>query len=78
MARKRITHYAIFHTVGGTTDITLYYLDGRREVLPHVSVEEAAYIIDLLRYEKPWDYDAEHHRLMSADLEPIGEEERQW
>ncbi len=78
MTRKRITHYAIFHTVGSSTDMTLYYNDGKREVLSQLSIEEATYIIDLLRNEKPWDYDVESHMLMSADLEPIGEEERQW
>ncbi len=77
MTRERITHYAIVHTVGSTSNIVVYYRTGGQDTLTKVSTAEALYIIDLLRNEKPWDYDAERGQLVSAAREPIGEEERE-
>jgi len=57
MARKRVTHYALFHNVGGTSEINVYYEIGGADTIPNLSIAEARYIIDILRNEKPMDYD---------------------
>ena len=75
MARKRLTHYAVFHSVGGTTDLAVYYEAGGADSVFGLSITEASYIIDILRNEKPMDYDAVTKRFMSGAMEPVGEGE---
>jgi len=75
MARKRITHYAIFHNVGATSAINVYYQGGGASTISNLSIEEAHYLIDILRNEKPMDYDADRRRFLSGALEPVGEGE---
>jgi hypothetical protein len=75
MARKRLSQYAIFHNVGGLTDLAVYYEAGGADTISGLSIPEAGYIIDFLRNEKPIDYDAVTKRFLSGAAEPIGEEE---
>jgi hypothetical protein len=75
MARRRITHYAIFHNVGSTSEINVYYEGGGANTISGLSISEAAYIIDILRNEKPMDYDHDRRRFLSGSLEPVGEGE---
>lgn len=75
MARKRLTHYAIFHSVGGASDLVVYYEAGGADVINTLPIAEAGYIIDILRNEKPMDYDAVTKRFMSGEAEPVGEGE---
>jgi len=75
MARKRITHYAVFHNVGGTSSINVYYEVGGADTIPDLSIAESRYIIDILRNEKPMDYDHDRRRFLSGAAEPVGEGE---
>ena len=75
MARRIVGQYAVFENVGGTRDIAFYYDDGGADSLTGVSAEEAAYIVDLLRNEKPMSYDHDRKRLSTWSPEPVGEEE---
>lgn len=75
MARKLVTHYAVFHDVGSTSEISLYYQGGGRDVVSGIPVAEAAYLVDLLRNERPIAYDAERRRLFTSAAEPVGESE---
>jgi len=74
MARKRVTHYAIFHNVGQQSSINVYYQGGGANNIPNLSINEASYIIDILRNEKPLDYDHTRKRFLSS-FEPVGEGE---
>ncbi len=75
MARKRVTHYAVFHNIGKTSSINIYYQGGGADTIKNLSIEEASYIIDLLRNEKPISYDHSRKRLSTLHAEPIGEGE---
>jgi len=75
MARKRITHYAVFHNVGGTSSINVYYEVGGADTIRELPIAEARYLIDILRNEKPMDYDHDRRRFMSGAVEPVGEAE---
>ena len=75
MARKIVTHYAVFHNIGGTSDIVFYYQDGGADSVGNVPFAETAYIVDLLRNEKPMSYDHDRKRLSTLTPEPVGEAE---
>jgi hypothetical protein len=75
MARKVVTHYAVFHTIGGSSDINFYYQGGGVNFVRGIPFAEAAYIVDLLRNEKPMSYDHSRKQLSTFTAEPVGEEE---
>ena len=75
MARLTVTNYAVFHNIGGASDIVFYYQGGGADSVSGVPVAEAAYIVDLLRNEKPMSYDANLKRLSTLSPEPVGEGE---
>jgi len=75
MARKVVTQYAVFHNIGGTSDIAFYYEGGGADSVSGVPHQEAVYIVDLLRNEKPMSYDATLKRLSTYTPEPVGEGE---
>ncbi|MEZ4383321.1 MAG: hypothetical protein R3A79_18475 [Nannocystaceae bacterium] len=75
MARKRVSSYAVFHDIKRTSSIVFYYEGGGADTLADVSVDEAAYIIDLLRNESPITYDHSRRRLSTLNPEPVGEGE---
>ncbi|MFN8497250.1 MAG: hypothetical protein U0641_05285 [Anaerolineae bacterium] len=75
MARKTVTQYAVFHNIGSASDILLYYQGGGTDSITGIPVTEAAYIVDLLRNEKPIAYDASLKRLSTLNAEPVGEGE---
>ncbi|WP_046744339.1 hypothetical protein [Kordia zhangzhouensis] len=75
MARKRVTHYAVFHNIGGATSVNVYYQGGGANTISNLSIEEAGHVIDLLRNEKPMSYDHDRKRLSTLSLEPVGENE---
>jgi len=75
MARKVVTHYAVFHNIGGASDIVFYYQGGGSDNVTGVPFSEAAYIVNLLRNEKPMSYDAALKRLSTWTTEPVGEGE---
>jgi len=75
MARKRVTHYAVFYNVGGESSINVYYQGGGADTIRNLSIEEATYVIDLLRNEKPMSYDHSRKRLSTLNTEPVGENE---
>jgi hypothetical protein len=75
MARKVVTHYAVFHNIGENSDIIFYYQDGTSDSIRGIPVAEAAYIVDLLRNEKPMSYDHGRKRLSTLTPEPVGESE---
>ena len=75
MARKMVTHYAVFHNIGAGSDIVFYYQGGGADSVTNIPFAEAAYIVDLLRNEKPMSYDHTRKRLSTLYAEPTGEEE---
>ncbi|WP_190275091.1 hypothetical protein [Chlorobium limicola] len=75
MARKLVTHYAVFHNIGGTSDIAFYYQGGGADSVSGIPYAEANYIVDLLRNEKPMSYDHDKKRLSTFNSEPVGEGE---
>ena len=75
MARKTVTHYAVFHNIGGSSSIVFYYEGGGADSVSGIPVAEAGYIIDLLRNENPMSYDHGPKRLSTRFAEPVGEGE---
>jgi hypothetical protein len=75
MPRKTVTHYAVFHNIGAGTDVVLYYEGGGAETVTGLPYAEAAFIVDLLRNEKPVSYDAALRRVSTLYPEPTGESE---
>ncbi len=75
MARKIVTQYAVFHNIGAASDIVFYYQGGGADSVSGVPYQEAGYIVDLLRNEKPMSYDAALKRLSTYTPEPVGEGE---
>ena len=75
MARKVVTQYAVFHNIGGSSDIVFYYQGGGADSVTGIPFTEAAFIVDLLRNEKPMSYDASLKRLSTYTPEPVGEGE---
>ncbi|MGC8873083.1 MAG: hypothetical protein ACP5SI_01375 [Chloroflexia bacterium] len=75
MARKIVSQYAVFHQLGGKTAVVLYYQQGEPDTLPNLDLREAAFVIDLLRNEKPISYDPETGQLSTYSPEPTGEGE---
>jgi len=75
MARKIVNSYAVFENVGGTRDIVFYYQGGGVDSVSGVSPDEADYIVDLLRNEKPVSYDHAMKRLSTWSPEEVGESE---
>lgn len=75
MARKVVTHYAVFHNVGGTSSVVVYYDGGGADSISDIPFSEAGFIVDLLRNEKPMSYDAALKRLSNYAKEPVGEGE---
>jgi phage major head subunit gpT-like protein len=57
MAMKEITKYVVYHKVSGTTSITVYYASGEASEIKPLKLDEAAYLVDLLRNVKPVYYD---------------------
>ena len=75
MARKKVTHYAVFHNIGGTSTVIMKYDSGAADQVQNLSIEESSYIVDLLRNEKPMSYDHNLGRLSTLNYEPVGENE---
>ena len=77
MARKVVSSYAVFDNVGGTRDVVFYYEGGGADSATGLSADEADYIVDLLRNEKPMSYDAALRRLSTWTMGPVGEGEHE-
>ncbi|MBC8753907.1 hypothetical protein H2O64_04445 [Kordia sp. YSTF-M3] len=75
MARKKVTHYAVFYNVGETASVNVYYQGGGANTITNLSIDEASFVIDLLRNEKPMSYDHTRKRLSTWSVEPVGENE---
>ncbi len=75
MAGKIVTHYAVFHNLGSNTTIGVYYDGGGADYIRNLSIEQASFMIDLLRNEKPIAYDSNTKRLSTFQKEPVGENE---
>ncbi|MDH5253500.1 MAG: hypothetical protein OEW25_09255 [Nitrospira sp.] len=75
MARKIVTQYAVFHNIGGSSDIVFYYQGGGADSVTSIPFAEAVFIVDLLRNEKPISYDHSRRRLSTYNPEPVGEGE---
>ncbi len=74
MPWKKITHYSVFHNIGNTSIITIYYEGGVLDTVKDLPVTEALYIVDLLRNESPMSYNNEF-RSFSSFAELVGENE---
>ncbi|GAB3321218.1 hypothetical protein GCM10027299_15380 [Larkinella ripae] len=75
MARKQLSSYAVFQNPTDGCDIVFYYEEGGSDSVQGVSAAEAAYVVDLLRNEKPMSYDHDRKRLSTLIAEPVGEAE---
>lgn len=75
--RREVSDYAVFRNAGTITEIVLYYRGGGADTVTPLGDEEADYMIDLLRNERPMSYDAERRRLSTLAIEPVGEAERE-
>lgn len=75
MARKIVSGYGVFETIGGARDIVFYYRGGGADSVRGVSAAEADYIVDLLRNEKPISYDHALRALSTWAAEEVGEAE---
>jgi hypothetical protein len=74
MARKVVTQYAVFQHRRTLRHRVL--LPGRRaDSVTGIPFAEAAFIVDLLRNEKPMSYDHSLKRLSTYTPEPVGEAE---
>ena len=72
-----VNKYVIHHWVGGKTLIQLGVEGGDYHGIPQIELDdlqEARFIIDVLRNEKPVYYNPDSQRLRSGE-EPVGEEE---
>ena len=70
-----LRHYAVRHNIGKSTQIIFIYTNGESDSVLVSSIEEAGFIIDLLRNEKPISYEKASNSLTTAEYEPIGENE---
>jgi hypothetical protein len=76
MAVKPVSGYFVRHSIGdGKTFLTLHFEGGGSEVLNDLDLNHAAYLVDLLRNEKPLIYDTTNKVLATASQEPVGEGE---
>ena len=75
MARKQVTHYAVFYNIGETASVNVYYQGGGANTITNLSIEEASFLIDLLRNEKPIGYDHNRKRLSKLIAKPVGKNE---
>ena len=75
MARKLVSHYALFHNVDGTASVNVYYAEGGADTIYGLPLDEADYIVEMLREEGPMDYDHDRRRFLSGAVEPVGEGE---
>ncbi|GAB4379724.1 MAG: hypothetical protein Kow00121_34440 [Elainellaceae cyanobacterium] len=57
--------------IGNTSSINVYYEAGGADTIDNLSVQEAHYILDFLRNEKPMDYDHSRRRFLSGAVEPV-------
>lgn len=76
MAWQQIVNYAVFHTVGSGVSISVYYPggNGNTTVFQNLTLEEARFVIDILRNESPVYLDEVQRRLKTG-MEPVGEGE---
>jgi hypothetical protein len=75
MAQKAVKGYFVGHKIGGKTRLTLHFEGGGTELIDNIEVSEAAYLIDLLRNEKPLVYDTTTKFISTSTQEPVGEGE---
>ena len=73
MGYQKVSVYGVRHTIGGQTSIFLGE-DGKYSQY-NVTLEEARFLVDLLRNEEPIYLDPDL-RLISTSTEPIGEGEK--
>jgi len=72
MGYQKVSAYGVRHTIGGRT--CLFLGEDGNYTQYDVSLEEARFLVDLLRNEEPIYLDPEL-KLISTSTEPIGEEE---
>jgi len=70
-----ITGYSVVHPAKGQTSIDLKMSDGTSGSVTGLTVEEASYIIDLLRNEKPVNFNKSTKTFSFGTWEPVGEAE---
>jgi len=76
MAIKTVSGYFIRHRIGdGKTFLTIHFTDGGFDLINDLALNEAGFLIDLLRNEKPLVYDTTDKVLATSQQEPVGEGE---
>lgn len=70
-----ITGYGVVHKVKGQTSIDLKLSDGTAGSVTGLTVQEASYIVDLLRNEKPVNFVQSTKTFSFGTMEPVGEGE---
>jgi hypothetical protein len=71
---QQVTNYVVYHEVGATTEITIYLQSGVGHSVRPLRLDEAQYMLDILRNEKPLFYDPAK-RALRTSYEPPGEAE---
>lgn len=70
-----ITGYDVVHQAKGQTSIGLKLSDGTAGSVTGLTVEEAGFIVDLLRNEKPINFNKSTKTFSFGTFEPVGEGE---
>ncbi len=77
MAFNEVHNYQVWYRVppNETTEIRLLLDNGSVATVPNLNVASAAFMVDLLRTEKPLWWDSGARMLFTATFEPVGEAE---
>jgi len=76
MAYQTITHYSITHKVGKGTSLQLFFSGGGNEIIKELNAQEAIFLINVLRNERPLMFDSVNQIISTATREPVGENEK--
>jgi hypothetical protein len=76
MAYKTVKGYLIQHNLTtGASKLILHFTEGGSDSVESLAVAQAGFLIDLLRNEKPLNYETSSKTLSTTTMEPIGEGE---
>lgn len=76
MAVKDVKGYFIRYRVADSkTFLTIHFTDGGFDVINNLDVNQARFLVDLLRNEKPLVFNTTDKILATSNQEPVGEGE---
>ena len=71
----RVSHYVVKKIINGKSTIDLRFTDGTSTSLTGLGNDEARFVIELLRNEKPINFLKPQKLLTFGEIEPVGEAE---